>query len=936
MQSGDVGDSCSSTLVAEVRGPGMFSFDWKVSSEPDRDLLAFYLDGSLVGSISDQTPWATVPTEITTGVHHLEWTYTKDGQTSAGNDCGWIDNFTWDGSYVILYEDFEPFGTGSWYCGDTNALSGIDTWSMSVLQAGTGSHSLWCSGSGSGWNGMPDLINGYYDRNMNASVSMTLPDLSGTDARLSFQYWAMTNGTDHAYLRSYDGHAWSTLWVQPTDYTDGWAEADLVLPDGARSLEFHFLSDGTLDIGYPGVFIDDLMVTASDSSTPTSWLSPLPAYITGPGTNVTCTANDIGSGVAYVELYYRKGTESYSMYVTGAVPSGQFAPGRIYLDFTALGLTDGPYQFYTVATDRVGNREAAPATADTSTTLDRTAPTTAATTDGNGAPGWNIGQVTVTLTASDQTSGVSSIKYYIDSGALTVYSGPFQFSTPGIHTVHYYSSDNAGNVGITKNITVQMDFQGPASSANVSGVLGHGTWYLTNATVIINASDQLSGVQRIDYRLDDGDWVTYAGSVLVTGPGDHVLRYMATDVAGNPGETGTLTFGVDREAPETIRTMTGPGDPDRMMFNGPVSIALSAQDQASGVALLQYSIDGGSWVDYLNPVTVQSAGPHVLTYRSQDLAGNAEVQRWANFTLDATPPTSNAALTGDRGNQGWYVGNVTVALSASDPGSGVGSISYWLKQAGDDGAWVKYSGPVLVTSEGTHELRYRVIDQANNSEAVRYLNFSIDRTAPRSIVALNGEHGTFGWFNGTVTASITGTDGLSGVVTTLFRVDGAGWVDSGLPFQISGEGNHTLDYLSIDGAGNEERSGMVMVRIDSTPPTVSLSLEDGTVVKQTAITLKVTAGDGGSGIQTVAYRMDDLSYAPCSGGSIDLKGLKNGEHVLTLEVTDAAGNKLVQGLAFQVDAPAQGNGSFELVVIAAIIGLIVVAEVALYARRRKK
>ncbi len=53
--------------------------------------------------------------------------------------------------------------------------------------------------------------------------------------------------------------------------------------------------------------------------------------------------------------------------------------------------------------------------------------------------------VTVTLTAHDNDSGVASTKYKIDAGGWTTYSGPFDVSALGDHTVTFYSTDNAGN-----------------------------------------------------------------------------------------------------------------------------------------------------------------------------------------------------------------------------------------------------------------------------------------------------------------------------------------------------------------------------------------------------------------------------------------------------------------------------------------------------------
>jgi hypothetical protein len=56
-----------------------------------------------------------------------------------------------------------------------------------------------------------------------------------------------------------------------------------------------------------------------------------------------------------------------------------------------------------------------------------------------------ISPVTVTLTATDDLSGVDYTMYQVDSGSWTTYVTPFTVSSEGAHTVAFYSMDKAGN-----------------------------------------------------------------------------------------------------------------------------------------------------------------------------------------------------------------------------------------------------------------------------------------------------------------------------------------------------------------------------------------------------------------------------------------------------------------------------------------------------------
>jgi parallel beta-helix repeat protein len=95
-QSGDISGDQSSRMQTTVSGKGTVKFYWKVSSEEDFDFLEFYIDGSLEGQISGSVNWQQKTCTISTsGSHTLEWRYMKDGATSFGSDCAWVDKVEW-------------------------------------------------------------------------------------------------------------------------------------------------------------------------------------------------------------------------------------------------------------------------------------------------------------------------------------------------------------------------------------------------------------------------------------------------------------------------------------------------------------------------------------------------------------------------------------------------------------------------------------------------------------------------------------------------------------------------------------------------------------------------------------------------------------------------------------------------------------------------
>ena len=76
---------------------------------------------------------------------------------------------------------------------------------------------------------------------------------------------------------------------------------------------------------------------------------------------------------------------------------------------------------------------------------DTVPPVTSCTLDGELFEGIYRSNVTVTLSAIDNESGVAVTKYQLDAGDWVIYTAPFVVSEDGNHTLVFYSVDRAGN-----------------------------------------------------------------------------------------------------------------------------------------------------------------------------------------------------------------------------------------------------------------------------------------------------------------------------------------------------------------------------------------------------------------------------------------------------------------------------------------------------------
>lgn len=100
--------SASLTLDVSVSTESPVSFFYKVSSESGYDKLKFYIDGAEQADWSGEVAWTFAEFTVATGDHTLQWTYSKDVNTTGGSDCAWIDNIVLPGAAggAPLFADF--------------------------------------------------------------------------------------------------------------------------------------------------------------------------------------------------------------------------------------------------------------------------------------------------------------------------------------------------------------------------------------------------------------------------------------------------------------------------------------------------------------------------------------------------------------------------------------------------------------------------------------------------------------------------------------------------------------------------------------------------------------------------------------------------------------------------------------------------------------
>jgi hypothetical protein len=190
---------------------------------------------------------------------------------------------------------------------------------------------------------------------------------------LTFWYWIKTESGGGDWIQAwYDAGGIQTNIFNPRGSSaDKWVNETVAVPTNIDRLIIRFTSDST-NHGFEGAYIDDVILVGVEDVPPTSTVLPLPTHTTYNPLAIPYVAQDNpnGSGVAYVELWYRHGTSGiFTLYNASQNRLGEWTTPTIPFD-VRLAAGDGYYEFYTIAVDKAQNREAPPATADASTTFD--------------------------------------------------------------------------------------------------------------------------------------------------------------------------------------------------------------------------------------------------------------------------------------------------------------------------------------------------------------------------------------------------------------------------------------------------------------------------------------------------------------------------------------------------------------------------------------
>ena len=351
---------------------------------------------------------------------------------------------------------------------------------------------------------------------------------------------------------------------------------------------------------------------------------------------------------------------------------------------------------------------------------------------------WYSKNLTVTLDATDDLSGVKQIYFSSDGDNFSPYTN-IDVSREGHHRLSFYSVDNVGNVETVKHREFAVDITPPVTEIHVDSFFKDDI-IANDAKITLTATDNLTGVDRIMYRFNnEAERVYRAGANISFAhlpDGFHTLYYYAEDRVKNKETEKTLSFFVDKMAPIISADVLGDRFlvGDRVYFSGRSKLKLTAIDNKSGVSEIQYSINGGAFQEYEDPFYLPAvAGRHTIRYYATDEIGNTSRGNYTHnmgiIWVDLIGPVLSHELSGPNFTKGdvMFISPETkIILKGVDSESGLQYLSY---STGEQVEETRYEGAFSIHESGTHTIRYFGYDNVNNRN-VNQFEVTVDGDGP--------------------------------------------------------------------------------------------------------------------------------------------------------------------------------------------------------------
>ncbi|EAA7187008.1 Ig-like domain repeat protein [Salmonella enterica subsp. enterica] len=524
----------------------------------------------------------------------------------------------------------------------------------------------------------------------------------------------------------------------------------------------------------------------------------------------------------------------------------------------------------------------------------------------------------------------------------------------GDYTLSVSVEDKAGNTSHSASLTVTVDTQIAINNIELVNDSGIPDDNLTNNVRPHFQVTVPTDVNVVRLSIDGGKtWFNATQSATPgvwdytwladVGEGKHTLTVEATDKAGNQ-TTQQLDFIIDTLLSEPTIVLDNTDDsgtkgdnltnvnkPTFLLGNIDVDARyVTVEVLHGGTKEVLTATKGATGIWSVTPTGTWADGDYTLTVRVEDDAGNVKYSAPLTVTVDTQITIDVIELVNDNGIPGDNLTNdvrphfrVTVPGDVNEVRLSIDGGNTWVRATqGTAGTW-DYTWPKDVT-DGLHTLTVEATDKAGN-KTTQTLDFTIDTRLSTPTITMDsrddtgaiGDHITSvkrpGFTIGNIDSDAHSvilriTQGGNSQEVTLTQVGGqwrftpdADWAD----------GSYTLTVEVTDNAGNVRQSTPLIVTVDTQTSITDITLvndhgvPDDNLTNSTRPQFEITVP---ADVNSVQLSIDGgANWVSAAQGIEGVWGytwptdMGDGKHILTVMVTDRAGNTATQTLEFFID-----------------------------------
>ncbi len=311
------------------------------------------------------------------------------------------------------------------------------------------------------------------------------------------------------------------------------------------------------------------------------------------------------------------------------------------------------------------------------------------------------------------------------------------------------------------------------------------------------------------------------------------------------------------QVPETVGTgYVRPAihyfDGSQDFVNSDVFFKLDSMDYETGLDYVQFSLDGGEFMRYMNPFQLLVEGSHEISYRAYDNSQNIEIAKTYPVIVDNTAPATGIQTTIPLYKKGfvkycspetrWFV-------SAHDNAGGAGVASGYIgmdMDALESRGQGKESEDAYYTlnTEGEATIYFSAIDNVGNLSPIEMTSVIVDTTPPAvfiqnndRLVNVNDEYTIFPskdvvdnegriMISNSEAVAFGATDELSGVEAIYVKINDDEYNKYVEPIKFNSNETYELEVKAVDNVGNISEPVFYTFYVDKVVPRSKLDLID--------------------------------------------------------------------------------------------------------------